>query len=185
MLSAECNAEIPGNGISHLILKEDDVSATLRSVVISEVNQNYLIFSPDKGAIFNRRKSKTNTAFLSPLLCRDGGSGLQKACDAILIKVEGESIFAAIIDLKSGVGKNVKRQLENSECFLRFLVDIFNVRNGNNFKLVQAEKTVLCRQNTLDKRPISINQSFLKCGIRKRGTRNGETIKANILLRIP
>lgn len=157
ILSDECCAVSGSPTITTFKIEENHISASLKKILITEVDSNYLIFFPDKGSVLNTGKGKRRTSLVSPLIDRNNSVGAQCACDAVIIHEYDGNYKIAYIDLKSGNTQGVATQFKSTKCFVDFLLSIAREFKGINVNCIEARFIALCEKaRIINKMPTDI-----------------------------
>lgn len=124
-----------------LLLKEGGAGSKIKKLYITHVPDKALAFTLDyqPGGSANRWFKQ-----LSPYIDASNDQGVNKGCDLILLWQESEQFFALIFDLKSDKPKPeaTRKQLNNSELFLRYLLTMVNVHYGIPTETLQVKKAI-------------------------------------------
>jgi len=156
-------ADVRYNGDQHtdIKVKENDPSATLRTLNIKTTNGDWFMFDPDRG----RGASKK----MSPILSVGTSYEHHKACDAvILVKNCGEQ-YALFIELKSSSRQGgFKGQLRSTRCFLKYLLYIAEEFHSVQFPIIKERFIVFhstkSKKTTLSKKPTIFQRTSVLLG---------------------
>jgi hypothetical protein len=124
-----------------LLLKEDGADSKIKKLYITNVPENALAFTLD-----HQPGGNSNRWFkqLSPYVDVGNDQGVNKGCDLIILWQEGEQPYALVFDLKSDKPKPeaTKKQLNNSELFLNYLLAMVNLHYGIATDTIQIKKVI-------------------------------------------
>lgn len=106
---------------SHALIKEDDISAKLKKLTISDLNPNMTVLGLDEGRKVKKGRKKVMDC-LSPLFDQNSGTDHNRACDAVLVwENQPGKCHIVYIDLKSDQPRNYKGQFQGASCFMRYI----------------------------------------------------------------
>jgi hypothetical protein len=113
---------------SEIKVKETDVLAQLKTLNIKAQSGDWFVFQPDKG----RGKS----AIMSPLLAI-GAHDHHKACDAVIVVLDGNRLVLLFIELKSSAPKGFIAQFRSSRQFTKYTLGLLGEFHNESFEEVQ------------------------------------------------
>jgi hypothetical protein len=138
-----------GDQHDHILIKEDDRLASLRSVTLNMGNKskNWFAFSPDKILHKNKQKNNRHLIGISPLLTLNKSikhgkdesteSHHNETCDCVVFLLESNQLKLIFIELKSSlIGNNQKaiNQIKSTEQFSKYLLGLASTFYQVNFK---------------------------------------------------
>lgn len=123
-LSTKC-VKTDSKQITHVILEEKDKQAKLKKLTIEDLDDDVLVLDTDSARDICGKKCKYR-ACNSPLFSNEVGHGLNRACDAVLvrkIKSPEDSFEVCYIELKSDMPKpeDYRDQFKSTTCFMKYL----------------------------------------------------------------
>lgn len=124
-----------------LLLKEDGADSKIKKLYITNMPENTLAFTLDHqpGGVANRWFKQ-----LSPYVAVGNDKGVNKGCDLIVLWQESDQFHALIFDLKSDKPRPeaTKKQLDNSELFLNYLLAMANLHYDIETDAIQIKKAI-------------------------------------------
>ena len=137
-----------GSSVTHVSLREEDSSASLKKVIISNLTPGMLVFLPDKGSTITHKGKKIDVC-MSPLLSKKPGTHHNKACDAVVFfEMSVGQAKVLFIELKSGSFSRSTEQFQSTSCFVRYVLEILFQFYGICIE-IQSEHYVICCERTL------------------------------------
>jgi hypothetical protein len=124
-----------GGQHTHLLIKEGDPAAKLKSVTLNAPLGDWFAFNPDKGC--------GKAAQMSPLLATGGQFDHHRACDCVVIVNRGGKLCVLYIDLKSGNPVGYAGQFKSTRQFVRYLLGLMEEFHGNTLTLAEERFVVL------------------------------------------
>ncbi len=133
---------ITGEYANQLILKENSSESKISKLLIKNLPDNCFAFTLDCA---DKVKGKSYCQ-LSAYLNDSNDKGINKSCDLVIMcfKEDINLIEVDLIDLKSDKIKPLRceSQLDNSELFIKYLLDIINFYYSKNFT-PKVRKTII------------------------------------------
>ncbi len=143
-----------GGTNSDVLIKEEDKSASLKTIKLSGLTKDMLVFFPDKGGwvIVSGKKKHIG---MSPLFRCDKSVKCNKACDAVVIVADMDDKFKIIyVELKSTDPSGAGQQFRSTKCFIDYLRATLKEFHNITFGISISRYVVLCgKQMPLSKRP--------------------------------
>ena len=133
------------SGQTQLIIKETDRMATLKKVTITNINNEFAAFTPEKASQVS--------AMLSS--CGD----YQKAADCLVFLRHNEKNYILVCELKSGTTKRLVGQLRNTAAIADFITSLCKHHHDLSFDQWNMRFIVLKSKGSLKKRPTRPSQS--------------------------
>jgi hypothetical protein len=169
-----------GDQSDHILIKEDDPLATLKTVTlnIDSKLQDWFSFSPDKILNGNKRKKNKSLIGISPLLTVQESikygknesidSQHNKTCDCVVFLLEDKELKIIFIELKSSLknsfaGKKANNQIKSTEQFVKYFLGLASEFYEVNFET--SSYYVIFHNTPLRKRPTiqkNTNKPFLR-----------------------
>ena len=138
-----------------LLLKEDGADSKIRKLYITNIPENAFAFTLDyqPGGSENRWFKQ-----LSPYVNVSNAQGVNKGCDLIILWQKGDQPYALVFDLKSDKPRPeaTKKQLNNSELFLNYLLTMVNLHYGVAIDKVKIQKAI----GTTDSRAVRKSPTY-------------------------
>ncbi len=120
---------------SHVLIKETDIAAKLKSVTLVAPAGDWFSFDPDKG--------RGKAAQMSPLLATGATHDHHRACDCVvLINHEGQ-LTALYIDLKSSHPVGYSCQFKSTRQFVRYALGLLEEFYAAKLTLAEERFVVL------------------------------------------
>lgn len=119
----------------HILIKEDDVQATLRQVKLLAQNGQWFSFDPDRG--------RGREAQMSPLLTVDKKYDHHRACDCVVLVAQESQLTALYIDMKSRTPAKFSGQFKSTRQFVRYALGLLEDCQGHKLSLLQERFVVL------------------------------------------
>lgn len=116
-----------GDQHTHILISENDPSATLKRVTLRVPNGDWFSFDPDRG--------RGKKALMSPLLTSGAGYAHHRACDCVVLIAKENEIKALYIDLKSGNPTGYSGQFKSTRQFVRYILGLLEDFHGYKFLL--------------------------------------------------
>lgn len=113
-----------GAQVSDAILEEKN-EAKLKKLTISDLTPGMLLLATDEG-----RKREKAAACMSPLFKDDGAYDQNRACDAVLLRKEGDGLHVCYIELKSDSPSGYEGQFSSTCCFMRYVAALSEMLCG-------------------------------------------------------
>ena len=126
-----------------LILKESSPSSKIKNLTIKNIPKKSFAFTLDY------QPGGTSNKFFKQLSCyinAASNSGVNKGCDLILLTDEGNDQYRILIfDLKSEKPKKeaTKKQLLNSELYVKYLMTLLENHLGINTDNIQYKRAIV------------------------------------------
>lgn len=120
---------------THVLIKETDPLAKLKSVTLSAPPGDWFSFDPDKGRGTSRQ--------MSPLLATGAGHDHHRACDCVVLVNRDGEITALYIDLKSGNPIGYSGQFKSSRQFVRYALSLLEEFHDTKLRLAEERFVVL------------------------------------------
>lgn len=120
---------------THVLIKETDSGAKLKSVTLTAPVGDWFSFDPDKG--------RGNPAKMSPLLAIGAGHDHHRACDCVVLVNRGKQITALYVDLKSGNPLGYLGQFKSTRQFVRYALGLLEEFYGIQLTLAEERFVVL------------------------------------------
>jgi len=142
IIDPNSRVDIIGEHSSHLILKENSTESKISRLVIKNIPSNCFAFTLDCA---DKVKGKSYSQ-LSSYLNDSNDKGINKSCDLVIMyfKEDMKLVEVDLIDLKSDKIKpqRCENQLNNSELFIRYLLDIIRFHYSINLT-AKVRKTII------------------------------------------
>lgn len=120
---------------SHVLIKETDPAAKLKSVTLFAPAGDWLSFDPDKG--------RGKVAQMSPLLATGAEHGHHRACDCVVLINRTGQLTALYVDLKSENPVGYSGQFKSTRQFVRYALGLLEEFHGIKFTLAKERFVVL------------------------------------------
>lgn len=120
---------------THVLIKETDAAAKLKSVTLSAPAGDWFSFDPDKG--------RGKTAQMSPLLATDAAHDHHRACDCVVLVNRDGQLTALYVDLKSGNPVGYSGQFKSTRQFVRYALGLLEEFHGIKLTLAEERFVVL------------------------------------------
>lgn len=120
---------------THVLIKENDAAAKLKSVTLTAPAADWFSFDPDKG--------RGKAAQMSPLLATDAAHGHHRACDCVVLVYRGGQLTALYVDLKSGNPVGYSGQFKSTRQFVRYALGLLEEFHGIKLTLAEERFVVL------------------------------------------
>ena len=192
-LSTKC-VKSDSKQLTHVILKEKDTRAKLKKLTIENLGDDVLVLDTDSARDICGKKCKYR-ACNSPLFSTEVGHGLNRACDAVIVRKinsDEDSFEVCYIELKSDKPKlkDYSDQFKSTTCFMRYLSLLTNEICKTKF-VIQKEHYVVFHTDPEDGTPSKIKNTNLSKNLsvsspdnpRKKAVKNGDKISINTLFR--
>lgn len=128
---------------SHVLIKETDAAAKLKSVRLAAPTGDWFSFDPDGGRKYKRINPRCNVVVMSPLLATGAAHNHHRACDCVVLVNRGEHLTVLYIDLKSGDSAGASGQFKSTRQFVHYALGLLKEFYGTNFKLAEERFVVL------------------------------------------
>lgn len=133
-LSGKCG-KYNGAQHTHVLIKETDEAAKLKTVTLNAPAGDWFSFDPDKG--------RGKLAQMSALLATGAAHDHHRACDCVVLINRGGNLTALYIDLKSGNPLGYAGQFKSTRQFIRYAIGLLDEFHGLKLKLVDERYVVL------------------------------------------
>ncbi len=120
---------------AHVLIKETDIGAKLKSVMLSAPAGDWFSFDPDKG--------RGKVAQMSPLLATGAAHDHHRACDCVVLINRGGQLVALYVDLKSGNPVGYSGQFKSTRQFVRYALGLQEEFHGTKLTLIEERFVVL------------------------------------------
>ncbi|HOI66943.1 MAG TPA: hypothetical protein PLD03_10090 [Thiomonas arsenitoxydans] len=120
---------------THVLIKETDSLAKLKSVTLSTPAGDWFSFDPDKG----RGKPQQ----MSPLLATGAAHNHHRACDCVVLINRDGQLTALYVDLKSGNPVGYSGQFKSTRQFVRYALGLLKEFHGSKLTLAEERFVVL------------------------------------------
>lgn len=120
---------------THVLIKETDTAAKLKSVTLSAPAGDWFSFEPDKG--------RGKAAQMSPLLATGATHHHHRACDAVVLVNRDGQITALYVDLKSGNPVGYSDQFKSTRQFVRYALGLLEDLRGTKLTLAEERFVIL------------------------------------------
>lgn len=107
---------------THILIKETDAAAKLKSVTLTAPAGDWFSFDPDKG--------RGRAAQMSPLLATGQTHDHHRACDCVVLVNRGGQLTALYVDLKSGNPVGYSGQFKSTRQFVRYALGLLEEFHG-------------------------------------------------------
>ena len=111
-----------GGQHTHVLIKETDPEAKLKSVTLIAPAGDWFSFDPDKG--------RGKAAQMSPLLATGSAHDHHRACDCVVLVNRGGQLTVVYMDLKSGNPVGYSGQFKSSRQFMRYVLGLLEEFHG-------------------------------------------------------
>lgn len=142
IIDPNSRVDIIGEHSNQLILKENSKESKISKLVIKNIPSNCFAFTLDCA---DKVKGKSYSQ-LSSYLNDSNDKGINKSCDLVIMyfKEDMKLVEVDLIDLKSDKIKpqRCESQLDNSELFIRYLLDIISFHYSINLTS-KVRKTII------------------------------------------
>lgn len=123
-----------------LKIKESAKDSKIEELTIYYLPQDVVAFTLD-------HQPKRNSTFFQQLSCYVNKSepGINKGCDLILVWIKDNKLHALVFDLKSDKPRkeDTQTQLNNSELFLRYLLNLVKLHKDKNIDGLNIKKAIV------------------------------------------
>lgn len=114
-----------GSNVAHAQLREDDPSAKLKKLTLTDLDKNILCLIPDQGRKVTSKNRKPVAVCMSPLFSVTGIHDHNRACDGLLLREnENGKCDLVYIELKSDSPSGYEGQFKSTYCFVRYLYEL-------------------------------------------------------------
>lgn len=120
---------------THVVIKETDPAAKLKSVTLSASAGDWFSFDPDKG--------RGRLAQMSPLLATGPSHDHHRACDCVVLIHRDGQLTALYVDLKSGNPVGYAGQFKSTRQFVRYALGLLDEFHGTKITLADERFVVL------------------------------------------
>jgi hypothetical protein len=120
---------------THVLIKETDPAAKLKSVTLSAPAGDWFSFDPDKG--------RGKAAQMSPLLATGAAHDHHRACDCVIFINRGGQLVVLYVDLKSGNPVGYSGQFKSTRQFVRYVLGLLAEFHGTHLPLAEERFVVL------------------------------------------
>lgn len=120
---------------AHVLIKETDPAAKLKSVTLNAPSADWFSFDPDKG--------RGKAAQMSPLLATGAAHDHHRACDCVVLINRGGQLTALYVDLKSGNPVGYSGQFKSTRQFVRYALGLLEEFHATKFTLTEERFIVL------------------------------------------
>ena len=124
-----------GTQHTHVLIKETDPAAKLKSITLTAPTGDWFSFDPDKG--------RGRAAQMSPLLATSAVHDHHRACDCVVLVNRGGQITALYVDLKSGNPVGYTGQFKSTRQFVRYALSLLEEFHGMKLTLAEERFVVL------------------------------------------
>lgn len=124
-----------GAQYTHVLIKETDPAAQLKSVTLIASTGDWFGFDPDKG--------RGKTAQMSPLLATGAAHDHHRACDCVVLINRSGQLTALYMDLKSGNPVGYSGQFKSTRQFVRYALGLLEEFHGIKLTLAEERFVVL------------------------------------------
>jgi hypothetical protein len=120
---------------SHVLIKETDPAAKLKSVTLIAPSADWYSFNPDKG--------RGKAAQMSPLLATGAAHDHHRACDCVVLINRDGQLTALYVDLKSGNPVGYSGQFKSTRQFVRYALGLLEEFHAIKLSLAEERFVVL------------------------------------------
>jgi hypothetical protein len=114
-----------GSSVAHAQLREDDPSAKLKKLTLTDLDKNILCLIPDQGRKVKNSDNQIVTVCMSPLFSLTGTHGHNRACDGLVLREHENGLCDLVyIELKSDSPSGYEGQFKSTYCFVRYLYEL-------------------------------------------------------------
>jgi hypothetical protein len=124
-----------GTQHAHVLVKETDPSAKLKSVTLTAPKGDWFSFDPDKG--------RGKEAKMSSLLAVGSAHDHHRACDCVILINRNGYLTALYIDLKSENPTGYSSQFKSTRQFLRYALGLLEEFHQIKFQSISERYVVL------------------------------------------
>lgn len=124
-----------GSQHTHVLIKETDAAAKLKSVTLTAPNGDWFSFDPDKG--------RGKAAQMSALLATSPIHDHHRACDCVILVNRVNQLTAVYVDLKSGNPIGYSGQFKSTRQFVRYAIGLLEEFHGTKLTLAEERFVVL------------------------------------------
>ncbi|HAS6063839.1 TPA: hypothetical protein I7135_16885 [Vibrio vulnificus] len=124
-----------------LKLKEEGADSKIAELYIEHMPDNALAFTLDHQPKRDKQKFKQLSLYVNSA----NDVGINKGCDLIILWQDAEQKRALVFDLKSDKPKPqaTQKQLDNSELFLKYLLNMASVHYNVNIDGIEIDKAII------------------------------------------
>ncbi|WP_318499018.1 hypothetical protein [Photobacterium leiognathi] len=124
-----------------LKLKEEGADSKIAELYIEHMPDNALAFTLDHQPKRDKQKFKQLSLYVNST----NDVGINKGCDLIILWQDAEQKRALVFDLKSDKPKPqaTQKQLDNSELFLKYLLNMASVHYNVNIDGIEIDKAII------------------------------------------
>lgn len=115
---------------THMLIKETDPAAKLKSVTLAAPTGDWFSFDPDTG--------RGRASQMSPLLATGAVHDHHRACDCVVLVNRSGKLTALYVDLKSGNPIGYSGQFRSTRQFVRYALGL--LEEFHEMKLTLAEE---------------------------------------------
>lgn len=119
---------------THVLIKENDPSAKLKSVTLTAPTGDWFGFDPDKG--------RGRVAQMSPLLATGAAHDHHRACDCVVLISRSGQLVALYVDLKSSNPVGYSGQFKSTRQFVRYALGLLEEFHGTKLTLAEERFVV-------------------------------------------
>ena len=134
-------------------IKETDPTAKLKLVNLRATSGDWFVLAPDKG--------RGPAALMSPLLKVGKEHHHHRACDAVIVALQDDTLWLIFIDLKSDAPSGYATQFQSTRQFARYLLGLLEEFRAITFPAIE-ERFLLLHTSTSKKIPINKKPTALK-----------------------
>lgn len=120
---------------THVLIKENNPAAKLKSVTLLAPAGDWFSFDPDKG--------RGRAAQMSVLLAKGAVHNHHRACDCVVLINRGKKLIAVYVELKSENPVGYSGQFKSTRQFVRYAIGLQAEFHSTNFTLTEEHFVVL------------------------------------------
>ncbi|KZK75852.1 hypothetical protein PsAD13_05290 [Pseudovibrio sp. Ad13] len=143
----------PSGRNNEIIIKESGDDSKIKELAIQDVPTSVFAFELDfcPAAAKDKSRYQQLSCYVNP----DDGSGVNKSCDFVVVFKYKSKLKVLLGELKSDDIRDAKKQLKNSELFLKYLISLAKTFHDVTETTVEFRHLVLnTKRRPMEKGPI-------------------------------
>jgi hypothetical protein len=131
-----------GSQHTHILIKENDLSALLKTVKITAPTGDWFSFNPDEGRKCKHIHKSCNAVVMSPLLRISEQYDHHRACDSVVAINRNGGLTLIYFDLKSNNPAGYAGQFKSTRQFVRYALCLLEEFHQEKI-IIQDERYVI------------------------------------------
>ena len=145
MLSCQC---VEGSE-EHALLEEFDPSAKIKKILLNGLKTGDLVIMMDAGRIRKCTKCKREVSYVSPFFKLEKGVLAHQLVDTVIFRLRSNGSYDCLyVDLKSTKPSGYKAQFENTQCVIRYFLDVMRTLHNTDI-IIEHEQFVLIQAHRM------------------------------------